>query len=288
MTVPLVAAIPIPQRPHGKAPHLAGAEARRERRRRATTTPAGNKLTDESTSVVESSVTSPAPGADERTQHATDLPAAAKENPFDGQPGTVQASDLPAAAASVPGAPPRRQSGKHPRARARAFLPAAVGPARHRCRAGADHCCGHARFPKRGRARHHCAPWRAGLHHRASRRRDHDHAEADPEQSLEDVALCARRTDQTADAATVLSHARHDAVLHRPHPLLGVRVRRVESTFKAPSARSAVAVNLVPVMVAAENLSEGSVLTEELGSTREVPDQFVTAPSSSPTPRSSS
>ncbi len=71
------------------------------------TTPVGVPLVEDPTSV--------APGSDERTRNATDLPVAAQQNPFAAQPGTIQVSDLPVAAAIA--TPPPVSSPPVPRRR---------------------------------------------------------------------------------------------------------------------------------------------------------------------------
>ncbi|MBL8955613.1 MAG: Flp pilus assembly protein CpaB [Myxococcaceae bacterium] len=62
------------------------------------TTPIGQPLVEDPTRVVGGADSS----AEDKTRHATDLPVAAAQNPFDAQPGTIPATDLPVAAASNP------------------------------------------------------------------------------------------------------------------------------------------------------------------------------------------
>jgi pilus assembly protein CpaB len=243
------------------------------------TTPIGNKLSDDTTGATSQSLRRV---PEEETKHVKDLPVAAQVNPFDAEPGTIPVSDLPAAAGVVPAAP----SAARPSAKKRALEPEPSFP--------------QPLDPLGTDALGLSVPGPTVVRTRTAA------AEAKPEPDVTSprgvpISILARSQDTSVSVTPKADPEQSWKVREYSEPSLTpvapppFSLTRGATPFYAAVVLTAVGLfiawinvrgseraakrgwNLVPVMVATDNLSEGTVLTEDLVSTREVPEMFVTA-----------
>lgn len=247
------------------------------------TTPSGEKLVEETTSVMDAPPPRAPPvdaaGGNERTQHVTDLPVAATPaNPFAEQPGTIPVSDLPAAAgidrASRPRLEPEVTRAAEP------SVPDGAVPAPH------------------------LRPRSQGEGLAAVTRRLDSEKPPDPDSTeprgvpvsiLSDVYQVPTRSQPANPPEQDWRTAIYDAPKPAPAPPQPFSFTRGATPFILAAVLfaffGAVAYvnvlgierdvrrgwNLVPIAVAAQDLREGQIIDYDLISVRQVPEQFVTA-----------
>ena len=256
------------------------------------TTPIGVKLVEEPTGGGVD------PSAQEPTRNATDLPIAAQENPFAAQPGTLQASDLPVAAHAAP--PQERQ---HKPRRTHEELragPAEAAPASPRSSAPPDVTRQRSRtgeVPATVKRDPPIAPMLPKLE-------DPDTTAprgvplsvlAAPSYEAPSSEMPAGGADVGQDWRTSVADVRPSAPRHhhaKPQPFSVMRgatplvmagaffcfaafITYILVTNSEKKARAGW--TLVPVIVAAQNIPEGTTVDFSMLSTRTVPEQFVTS-----------
>jgi pilus assembly protein CpaB len=218
-------------------------------------------------------------GSDERTRNATDLPAAAQANPFDGQPGTIPATDLPAAAGVVPAPPSERPSGKRPRVtedaestriavRASALNPLSISSVRK---------SGERKAEPKPNDPDDTSPRPVPLSALArNAEKEVEETRVLPDQdwrtSMVDVPP---RPEVLKPRPFSLTRGAAPFVMGGTFLVFALVVAYINVAGTERSVRRGW--NLVPVVVAADNLSEGTTVDGEMIATRDVPEQFVTS-----------
>jgi pilus assembly protein CpaB len=216
----------------------------------------------------------------ERTQASADLPAAAQQNPFAHQPGTVQATDLPAAAsvdrssARAAARPAEETRNAPPDSLARAepnateIRPLPPPPLARRVERPGREPEPDTTAPRRGHL-----PLGDGPSNPSGPLTPSEAAARDWRTQIADIRPRAPAPEQPQ--AFSLTRGPTPFVMAAVLFLFFVTIAWVNLRGTERGVKRGW--NLVPVTVAAMNIAEGTMVDFEMISTREVPEQFVTA-----------
>jgi len=239
--------------------------------------PTNVKLTEEATSVL--------PGADssaeDKTRNATDLPVAAKENPFAAQPSTIPASDLPVAAgldhrASQPVVPAQSHSddlgassAPPTRLRPRTMETPAVKPPPHLHPKVDDPDTTAPRgAPLTMLAKEYEAPSTGSVPTPADPGQDWRTSVADVERTrVADLAAKPRPFSMTRGMTPFVIAAVFFLFFFA---IAYINIRGTEQNVRRGW-------HLVPIIVASQSIPDGTVIDFSMISMREVPETFVTS-----------